>query len=82
MKKTYITRGTKTGAEKVDQITFDSAALEQIYGVDAGTLANYRSRKEGCRFYKVKRRVLYRKDEFEKWLFGNPVLTIDSMPER
>lgn len=53
-----------------------------VYGIDKGTLANYRSRREGCKFFKVNKRVFYRKDDFEKWFFGNPVLTSDSLPER
>jgi hypothetical protein len=68
--------------KRIEKITLSGEEIEMLYGIDAGTLANYRSRKEGCRFYKVKRRVFYRKDEFEKWFFGNPILTIDSLRER
>ena len=82
MKKTNLKRGTEEGAEKVDKITLSGEEIEKLYGIDAGTLANYRSRKEGCRFYKVNKRVFYRKTDFEQWFFGHPILTIDSMPER
>jgi len=65
-----------------EKITLTGDDIECTYGVDKGTLANYRHMRKGCKFFKVGKRVLYRRDDFEKWLFGNPVLTIDSMPER
>jgi len=68
--------------EKIEKITLTGEKIEAIYGIDAGTLANYRSLRKGCKFFKVGKRVFYRKDDFEEWFFGNPVLTIDSMPER
>lgn len=67
--------------ELVGKITLSGEEIEQLFGIDAGTMANYRSRREGCRFFKVNRRVFYRRDDFEKWFFSNPVLTIDSLPD-
>lgn len=53
--------------------------ISEIYGIPRGTLANWRCRKEGPRFYKRGRRVLYFLDEFEKWLKSVPVLTTESI---
>ena len=44
-----------------------------------GTLANWRSKKIGPRYYKMGRRVAYRPEDIEAFLFRNPVLTIDSV---
>ena len=44
-----------------------------------GTLANWRSRKRGPKFYKLAQRVVYRPEDIEAYLFRNPVLTIDSI---
>ena len=40
-----------------------------------GTLANWRFQKKGPRFYKVNRKVIYRPEDIEAYLFHNPVLT-------
>jgi len=86
MKKKNIERELKEDAlpnfEKVEKVALSGEEIEKLYGIDAGTLANYRSRREGCRFFKVNKRVFYKKVDFEKWFFSNPVLTIDSIPER
>ena len=50
----------------------------QVYGFSEGTLANLRCRKQGPRFYKVGRKVLYLVSDFEAWVCQNPVLTADS----
>jgi hypothetical protein len=47
-----------------------------------GNLANQRCRKEGCRYFKVGGKVLYRQEDLEAWLGSHPVLTRDSLPER
>ena len=47
----------------------------QIYGVNVGTLANLRSQRRGPKYYKVGRRVVYKVEDFEKWLTSEPVLT-------
>ena len=51
----------------------------KIYGLDVGTLANDRCRKRGPRYFRCGRRVFYRVEDLEAWLFRNPVLTIDSI---
>jgi hypothetical protein len=44
-----------------------------------GTLANWRSRKRGPKFYKLSRagRVVYKARDIEDFLFRNPILTSD-----
>lgn len=69
-------------AIKPYKIILTSNEIEENYGIDAGTLANLRSQKKGCRFFKVNRRVFYRRSDFEAWLFSNVVLTVDSMPDK
>jgi hypothetical protein len=43
-----------------------------------GSLANMRCQKRGPKFFKVNRKVIYRPEDIEAFLFQNPVLTIDS----
>jgi hypothetical protein len=64
-----------------EKISFDPRYAEDHYSVDAGHLANLRSRKEGPKFYRRGRRVYYKRDEFERWLFECPVQTKDSVTE-
>ncbi|MBW2605753.1 MAG: hypothetical protein JRE28_15840 [Deltaproteobacteria bacterium] len=45
--------------------------------LNKGTLANMRMQSRGPRFYKVSRKVVYKPADIEKYLFHNPVLTID-----
>lgn len=55
----------------------------QTYGISEGTLANMRHQKTGPKYYKIgKRKVIYFVEDFEAWLRKNPVLTIDSLPEK
>lgn len=44
-----------------------------------GTLGNWRNQKRGPKFYKVSRKIIYRPEDIENFLFQNPVLTIDSV---
>jgi hypothetical protein len=48
-------------------------------GFAAGSLANMRHFRRGCRFYKRGKKILYDLAEFEGWLRSSPVLTIDSV---
>ena len=43
-----------------------------------GTLANWRNQKRGPKFYRVSRKIVYRPEDIEAFLFQNPVQTIDS----
>lgn len=51
----------------------------EIYGLSVGTLANLRSQKRGPKYFRCGRKILYKIEDFEKWLLSNPVLTIDSL---
>lgn len=43
-------------------------------------LANWRHQKRGPRFYRISnKRIVYRPEDIERYLFRNPVLTIDSV---
>jgi hypothetical protein len=44
-----------------------------------GSLANMRCQKRGPKFYKVSRKIVYRQEDIEAYLFRNPIQTIDSM---
>jgi len=55
--------------------------IAEQYGLSKGTLANLRNKREGARYFKCGRKVLYRVDDFERWLYRNPVQTIDSHRE-
>lgn len=44
-----------------------------------GSLANMRCQKRGPKFFKVNRKVVYRPEDIEAFLFQNPVQTIDSV---
>lgn len=60
-------------------ITISPEQAEQRYDVNKGTLANLRNQKKGPPYLKVGRKVLYRVDEFEKWLFSAPVKTMENV---
>lgn len=55
------------------------AQVEQFFSIPSGTLANLRWRKEGPKFFKRSRKVIYKTVDVENWLFANPVQTIDSV---
>lgn len=44
-----------------------------------GSLANMRCQKRGPKFFKVNRKVVYRPEDIEAFLFQNQVQTIDSV---
>lgn len=45
-----------------------------------GSLSNLRSQRRGVRYFKQGRKVIYRPEDIEAWLFENPILTTDSRP--
>lgn len=47
----------------------------EIYGMNQGTLANLRWMKTGPKYYRRGRRILYKPEDIERWLFASPVLT-------
>jgi hypothetical protein len=66
---------------KEDKRAITPEVASERYGIPTGTLANLRSQKRGCRFFKVGRRVIYRVEDFEKWLTSSPVQTLDSIQQ-
>lgn len=56
----------------------DAVALYPVLGGEA-VLANMRCQKRGPKFFKVNRKVIYRPEDIEAYLFQNPVQTIDSV---
>ena len=57
--------------------------IAQMFGIPVGTLANLRSKKQGCKWFRRPngRGVLYLVSDFEEWITSQPVLTVDSLPE-
>ena len=62
--------------------TASPEVVSATYGVPVGSLANLRYKKQGPRYFKRGRRILYLVEDVEKWLLSNPVQTIDSIKER
>lgn len=56
--------------------------IQRFPFLNKGTLANLRSRKQGPKFFKVGRKVVYLLGDIEKWLTSQPVLTKDSLPAK
>ncbi len=53
-----------------------------IYGLNAGTLANMRVHKIGPRYVKLGKKVLYFAEDIEGWMAENIVLTRDQRCSR
>ena len=47
-----------------------------------GSLANLRCQKRGIRFFKMGRKVIYRPQDIEAFLFREPVLTRDQQGDK
>jgi hypothetical protein len=52
--------------------------IAQTYGLNEGTLANLRCNKQGPKYFKQNRKVIYFFEDVEAWLKQNPCLTINS----
>jgi hypothetical protein len=62
------------------QVALTPQQASDISGIAVGTLANWRSRRVGPPYYKLRgRKVLYPYDEFIEWLFRQRILTKDSL---
>lgn len=63
---------------KMNQVSVTPEQAAKLYGLNAGSLANLRSRKppQGAKFYKVGKKILYKVEDLERWLFNEPVMTI------
>ena len=52
--------------------------VAEIYSIAAGTLANWRTQGRGPKYFRVGRKILYRLEDVENFLFQNPVMTTDA----
>ena len=68
----------KVGTPK---IAMTPQEAEKSYGIPAGTLANWRYRRVGPKYYRISRKIYYAVKDFDEWFRRNPVLTSDSLPE-
>lgn len=53
--------------------------VSERYGIGAAVLANLRWQKRGPAYFRVGRKIIYRPEDIELWLFRHPVLTSDSV---
>lgn len=72
-------RVTKPELPRQKALSASSACA--LYDLDPRTMANLRSLRKGPRYFKASRKIYYRPEDIEAWLFGNPILTTDSLPE-
>ncbi len=54
-------------------------AAERFPYYSEGTLANLRHKKKGPPYYKRGNKIFYDPQQYEAWLRGNPVKTIESI---
>lgn len=71
----------------MNQTQFSRKALtpkdcKKIYGLNPGTLANLRHQQRGPRFYRRGRKIFYRVEDIEDYIFSNPVQTLDTIKSR
>jgi Helix-turn-helix domain len=63
--------------DNLKQVSVTPEQAAKLYGLNPGSLANLRSRKTGPTYYKRGKKVLYKVEDLERWLFEEPVMTID-----
>jgi len=63
----------------IKQRSASPKVVSELYGIPIGTLANLRWKKEGAKFYKRGRAVVYYLEDIESWLRSAPVLTADAI---
>jgi len=51
--------------------------VSEIYGINLGSLCNLRWSRRGPKYFKAGRRIVYRPEDVEQWLFSRPIFTID-----
>lgn len=67
---------------KQERKALTAKEVAEIYGINLGTLANFRwSKLGGPKYYRAGRRIFYKPEDVERWLFSEPVLTIDSVED-
>jgi len=53
--------------------------VAEVFGIATGTLANYRCKRIGPKFYRLGgHKIAYRREDLEAWARREPVLTRDS----
>jgi len=75
----YLLTGGDLMAE-IEMIGLTDVQVEKVTNgiLNKGTLRNWRSQGKGPRFFKIGRKVIYRPEDIERFLFSHPVLTQDS----
>lgn len=63
---------------KQEQKALTAKEVASVYGINEGSLANLRWLKQGPKYYRCGRRILYRPEDVEKWLFARPVATAEA----
>jgi hypothetical protein len=53
-----------------------------LFGIPPGTLANWRCQRQGPKFYKFGRRILYFISDVENWVKQNPILKKGNVKEK
>lgn len=67
--------------EKSEKKMLTPAEVSFLYSIPLGSLANWRSFKRGPRYFKVRKKVLYRLGDCEAFFTSCPVLTRDSIED-
>jgi len=62
---------------EVKKVSVSPEQAAKLYGLNPGSLANMRCRKQGPRYFRVGKKVLYKVEDLERWLFDEPVMTLD-----
>jgi Helix-turn-helix domain len=62
--------------DSMKQVSVSPEQAAKLYGLNPGSLANMRCRKQGPRYYKVGKKILYRIDDLERFLFNVPIQTL------
>jgi hypothetical protein len=60
--------------EKITPRYATPETIGQMFNFSPGTLANLRSQKKGCPYFRRGRRIYYSVSDFENWLKESPVL--------
>jgi len=65
---------------EIEMIGLTDVQVEKVTNgiLNKGTLRNWRSQGKGPRFFKIGRKVIYRPEDIERFLFSRPILTQDS----
>jgi len=69
---------SKEKRTKIEKRALTPEEVADAYSIATGTLANMRSKKVGIKFYRCGRKILYRREDVENFVFSNPVMTSDA----